>query len=78
MNDYQAIDHYLTNTWMRALAELSGLCAQPSVAAQNLGIQDCALLVAEMLRKRGFTGDICHAGARSSMQNVKGAAIKPF
>ncbi|MES0361698.1 MAG: M20/M25/M40 family metallo-hydrolase, partial [Anaerolineales bacterium] len=41
-----------------SLAELSQLCAQPSVAAQNLGMQECAKLVGEMLKKRGFMVEI--------------------
>jgi acetylornithine deacetylase/succinyl-diaminopimelate desuccinylase-like protein len=38
--------------------ELSRLSAQPSVAAQNWGLQECAALVAEMLEKRGFSVEI--------------------
>ncbi|TMQ56005.1 MAG: M20/M25/M40 family metallo-hydrolase [Candidatus Eisenbacteria bacterium] len=38
-----------------SLAELSRYAAQPSVAAQNLGMEACADLVAGMLRARGFS-----------------------
>ena len=41
-----------------ALEELKMLCRQPSVAAQHLGIEECARLVADMLRRRGFDARI--------------------
>ncbi len=52
------IDSYLTSHMDQSIAELSRLCAQPSVSAQNWGLAECAELVAEMLRKRGFKTDI--------------------
>lgn len=54
MNDYSRIDSYLETHLDKSIAELSRLVAQPSVGAQNLGMRDCALLVAEMLEARGF------------------------
>jgi acetylornithine deacetylase/succinyl-diaminopimelate desuccinylase-like protein len=48
------IDAYLQNHLDESVAELSRLVAQPSVGAQNWGIRECAELVAEMLRRRGF------------------------
>ncbi|HOE69986.1 MAG TPA: M20/M25/M40 family metallo-hydrolase [Brevefilum sp.] len=42
--------------------ELSRLLAQPSVAAQNLGIEDCAELVADALKLRGFSVSIMPTG----------------
>ncbi len=36
------------------LKELSELCSQPSIAAQNLGMSECAALVGRMLEARGF------------------------
>ena len=44
------------------LAELKLLCAQPSVSAQGLGIGECAALVAEMLRRRGFQAEVMPTG----------------
>ncbi len=38
----------------QSIAELSKLVAQPSVGAQNLGMRECAALVAGMLKARGF------------------------
>ncbi len=54
MTDFTAIDSYIVEHLNESLAELVQLCAQPSVSAQGLGIQECAQLVAEMLRRRGF------------------------
>ncbi len=48
------IDSYLTQHLDESLSELAALCAQPSVAAQNLGMEEAAALVADMLRQRGF------------------------
>ena len=50
----QAIDQYIDHHLDESVAELSRLCAQPSVAAQKWGIDACAELVAEALRARGF------------------------
>jgi len=58
MTDYTEIDHYLEAHLDESIAELSKLCAQPSVAAQNLGLNECAELVGEMLQARGFTTEI--------------------
>ena len=54
MSDYSTIDAYLEANLDKSLTELSRLVAQPSVSAQNLGMQECAALVAEMLNERGF------------------------
>ncbi len=58
MTDFTAIDRYIADHLDDSLAELSRLCAQPSVSAQMLGIHECAELVGEMLRKRGFQVEI--------------------
>src|SRR5512137_7548 len=54
MTDYQKIDAYLEAHLDSSLAELKQLVAQPSVGAQNLGMQECAALVVKMLQQRGF------------------------
>ncbi len=54
MTDYTKIDSYLEKNLDRSLHELSRLVAQPSVGAQNLGLKECAELVAGMLQQRGF------------------------
>ncbi|MGE5463329.1 MAG: hypothetical protein ACM3PS_08235, partial [Syntrophothermus sp.] len=54
MTEYSKIDSYLEANLDQSIAELSKLVAQPSVGAQNLGMRECAALVAEMLKARGF------------------------
>ena len=58
MSHYTKLDAYLDTHMDESIAELSRLVAQPSVGAQNLGMQECAALVAEMLRKRGFSTEV--------------------
>jgi acetylornithine deacetylase/succinyl-diaminopimelate desuccinylase-like protein len=52
-----ALDRYIEEHLEESLDELSRLVAQPSVAAQNVGMEACADLVLAMLRRRGFTVD---------------------
>ena len=54
MSNYEAIDSYLEKNLDKSIAELSRLVAQPSVGAQNLGMQECATLVSDLLKARGF------------------------
>lgn len=58
MTDFANVDGYLEEHLLQSIEELSRLCAQPSVSAQNWGLQECAGLVAEMLRTRGFEVDL--------------------
>jgi acetylornithine deacetylase/succinyl-diaminopimelate desuccinylase-like protein len=58
MTDYKKIDAYLESNLDRSLDELKRLVAQPSISAQNIGLAECAALVADMLRARGFTAQI--------------------
>ncbi len=62
MIDFAAIDRYLDQHLDESLAELIRYAAQPSVAAQNVGMEDCARLVAEMLRARGFAVETLPSG----------------
>ncbi len=52
------IDHHIENNSRHFLDLLARLCAQPSVSAQNLGIEACAALVAEILQEQGFSAEI--------------------
>ncbi len=52
------IDKYVEHHLDENIAELSRLCAQPSVSAQDIGVKECAELVMEMLRQRGFSAEI--------------------
>lgn len=54
MTDFAAIDGIIQRRLEATLEELSRLCAQPSVSATGEGIRECADLVAQMLRARGF------------------------
>ncbi|MBI2758163.1 MAG: M20/M25/M40 family metallo-hydrolase [Chloroflexi bacterium] len=77
MADYQKIDAYLQNNLDKSIAELSKLVAQPSVGAQNLGLKECAALVGEMLRARGFKVEIMDtAGAPVVFAERKGKSDK--
>lgn len=62
MSDYSKIDAYIENRLDESIAELSRLCAQPSISAQKIGLNECADLVEEMLRKRGFETQILPTG----------------
>ena len=62
MTDYTKIDAYLDTHLETSISELIQLCAQPSVAAQNWGMRECAELVASMLEKRGFKVEIMPTG----------------
>ena len=55
---FAAVDQFLEKNLEKSLDELSRLVAQPSIAAQNLGMEACAELVAQMLRARGFTTEV--------------------
>jgi hypothetical protein len=74
MYDYTKINQYLEKNLDASIAELSRLCAQPSVGAQNWGLIECAELVAEMLQQRNFSlvlptgGDLYMLG-KESRQN---------
>lgn len=62
MTDYAKVDQYLEDHLQESLNELSQLCAQPSVSAQNWGLGECASLVGSMLRQRGFEVQILETG----------------
>ncbi len=58
----EAIDQHIVQHLDNALHDLAVLCHQPSVAAQNYGISECAELVADLLRARGFAVQILPSG----------------
>ena len=58
MSDFNEIDSYLETNLDKSIAELSRLVAQPSISAQGIGLKECANLVADMLRARGFTAEV--------------------
>jgi acetylornithine deacetylase/succinyl-diaminopimelate desuccinylase-like protein len=62
MRDQILIDKYLESHLDISLAELSRFCAQPSVAAQNWGLTECATMAGEMLKSRGFAVEVIPTG----------------
>lgn len=51
---HETLDHWIE--------QLDRLCAQPSISAQHLGIDECAELTATMLREQGYSADILPTG----------------
>lgn len=77
MSEYQQIDAYLEANLDKSLAELGRLVAQPSISAQGVGLKECAALVANMLRERGFTAEIAETeGAPVVLAERKGKSDK--
>src|ERR1700694_1335924 len=62
MTDFAAIDSYISDHQRESIAELSELCAVPSVSARHEGIDQCAALVARMLERRGFAVEVSPTG----------------
>ena len=67
IKDYSRIDEYLESNLDASISELARLVAQPSVAAQNWGLEECAALVAEMLEARGFAAQVIPTPTNVSM-----------
>ena len=61
-DNFLKTDQYLDSHLDESILELSRLVAQPSVGAQGWGISECAEIVAEMLRRRGFLVEIMATG----------------
>ena len=70
------LDAYIAGHLDGWIAELSALCAQPSVSAQGLGIGPCAELVAGMLRQRGFTAEILPTGGHPVVYGERAGAAE--
>jgi acetylornithine deacetylase/succinyl-diaminopimelate desuccinylase-like protein len=58
MTDIKAVDLYLESHLESSLSELKTFCSQPSIAAQNLGMDESAQMALNMLEARGFSGSI--------------------
>lgn len=56
------IDERINETLEHWIEQLGRLCAQPSISAQRLGIDECADLTATMLREQGFAAEILPTG----------------
>src|SRR5690349_21167043 len=53
-----SLDAYIEQNTDRWLDELARLCAVPSVSARHEGIDECAAVVADLLRARGFEVEV--------------------
>ncbi len=62
MSDLKIYDDFLDEHMEESIAELSKLSAQPSVAAQNWGMEETATMVADMLTLRGFQAQVMPTG----------------
>lgn len=62
MADFKLSDKYISDHLDESLDELAKLCAIPSIAAQNRGLDECAALVSLMLERRGFKAEIMPSG----------------
>lgn len=77
MFDFANTDRYLDRNLKSSLDELKKLCAQPSVAAQDLGMTETAQMVAAMLNLRGFDTSIMDTGGHPVVfAERKGASDK--
>ena len=77
MTNLTRVEQYLETQLEKSIAELSTLVAQPSIAAQNQGLNECAALVREMFEKRGFSVEvIATAGAPVVFAERKGKSNK--
>ncbi len=66
MTNFSKIDTFLESNLQTSLNELKEYCKQPSVAAQNLGMEETARMTAAMLKKRGFSAEYIQHGWFSS------------
>ena len=58
MTDFALVDAYIAEHIHDWMGELRELCRIPSVSARHEAIPECAELVAEMLRRRGFAAEV--------------------
>ena len=59
---WSKVSDYIDRNVDKAIAELTELCAQPSVAAQGLGMAECAQLVKGLLGRRGIKAELLPTG----------------
>ncbi|MDY6911902.1 MAG: M20/M25/M40 family metallo-hydrolase [Chloroflexota bacterium] len=54
----QEIYEYIEEHWLEAIEDLKRFCAQPSISAQKVGMEECATLTSELLRECGVESRI--------------------
>jgi acetylornithine deacetylase/succinyl-diaminopimelate desuccinylase-like protein len=62
MTKLAELDAYIDSHLDDSLGELAKLVAIPSVGAQSRGLPECAALVADLLRARGFEAEVLPSG----------------
>jgi acetylornithine deacetylase/succinyl-diaminopimelate desuccinylase-like protein len=62
VDDLRAVDVWLEEHLEASLEELARLVAQPSISAHGIGLEECAALVADLLRRRGFAAEVVASG----------------
>ena len=55
---FAAVDRHLAQHLDGWLAELAALCRIPSVSARHEGVEECSVLVADLLAARGFDAEV--------------------
>jgi acetylornithine deacetylase/succinyl-diaminopimelate desuccinylase-like protein len=55
---FQAVDRHIEEHLDGWLGELTALCRVPSVSARHEGIEECAVLVRDLLASRGFEAEV--------------------
>lgn len=69
--DFSTHDAYLEQHLDHSIEELKRFVAQPSVGAQNWGMEACAALTADMLRRRAFETQIIATGGAPVVFGVR-------
>lgn len=70
------VDAYIEEHIEESIARLARLVAQPSVAAQNWGMEECAALVAALLREQGLEARIMPTGGSPAVYAEGGRGEK--
>lgn len=64
---FAAVDRHIEEHLELWLGELAELCGVPSVSARHQGIEECAELVARLLRRRGFDVQVLPTGGHPAV-----------
>lgn len=71
------IKAYIEASKDRFMDELREIVRQPSISAQDVGVKECAQLIAKALEKRGFQVRLLHAGGQPAVYaELKGKSSK--
>src|SRR5262245_9574655 len=71
---FASVDRYIEDNLDGWVADLTRVCAVPSVSARHEGIDECAEVVADLIRRRGFETRVARtAGHPVVLAHAKGA-----